>query len=201
MRWQPVAVAILCLFAGVRESGAQSTRPEDLGAGKLLVASADLLDPNFAKTVVLLVQYDDDSVVGLVVNRRSKVPVSRVLDTVAGSRGRPESVYAGGPVGTTDVLALVRGGRGTAGTKKVTGDVFLAATRESIEKTFASAPEAGTIHVYLGYAGWTAAQLENEVNLGAWYIFPGNAKTVFDGDPESLWPRLIRQTEMRIARR
>src|ERR1022692_3641970 len=124
MRWLPIAATVLCLEGAVRLAEAQSMRPADLGAGKLLVASRDLPDPNFAKTVVLLVQYDEDGVVGLILNRRSKVPISRVLDEVAGAKERPDPVYAGGPVGRTEVLALVRSRRPLGDAKRVFGDVF-----------------------------------------------------------------------------
>jgi putative transcriptional regulator len=192
---------MLCLEAGVRLAGAQSMRPTDLAAGKLLVASPDLPDPNFAKTVVLLVQYDADGVMGLILNRRSKVPISRVLDGLAGAKNRPEPVYAGGPVGRTDVLALVRSRRPPGDAKRVVGDVFLVSTKEGLEKTFASAADSDTVHVYLGYSGWTAPQLQHELDLGAWYILQGSAKTVFDSEPDALWPQLMRETEMRIASR
>jgi putative transcriptional regulator len=192
---------MLCLEAGVRLAGAQSMRPTDLAAGKLLVASPDLPDPNFAKTVVLLVQYDADGVMGLILNRRSKVPISRVLDGLAGAKNRPEPVYAGGPVGRTDVLALVRSRRPPGDAKRVVGEVFLVSTKEGLEKTFASAADSDTVHVYLGYSGWTAPQLQHELDLGAWYILQGSAKTVFDSEPDALWPQLMRETEMRIASR
>jgi putative transcriptional regulator len=195
------AATMLCLEAGVRLAGAQSMRPTDLAAGKLLVASPDLPDPNFAKTVVLLVQYDADGVMGLILNRRSKVPISRVLDGLAGAKNRPEPVYAGGPVGRTDVLALVRSRRPPGDAKRVVGDVFLVSTKEGLEKTFASAADSDTVHVYLGYSGWTAPQLQHELDLGAWYILQGSAKTVFDSEPDALWPQLMRETEMRIASR
>jgi putative transcriptional regulator len=201
MRWLPIAAMVLCLEAAVRLAEAQSMRPADLGAGKLLVASRDLPDPNFAKTVVLLVQYDEDGVVGLILNRRSKVPISRVLDEVAGAKERPDPVYAGGPVGRTEVLALVRSRRPSGDARHVFGDLFLVSSREGLEKTFASATESSVVHVYLGYSGWTAPQLEHELDLGAWYIFQGSATAVFDSDPDSLWPRLIRDTELRIASR
>ena len=176
-------------------------RPADLGAGKVLVASRELPDPNFAKTVVLLVQYDEKGVVGLILNRRSKVPISRVLDEVAGAKERPDPVYAGGPVGRTEVLALVRSPHPSRDAQRVFGDTFLVSSKEAMEKTFASAPDADTVRVYLGYSGWTEPQLENELNLGAWYIFQGSAKVVFDSDPESMWDRFIHQTELQIASR
>jgi putative transcriptional regulator len=195
------AAMALCLEASVRLAGAQSTRPADLATGKLLVASPDLPDPNFAKTVILLVQYDADGVVGLILNRRSKVPISRALDGLAGAKDRPDPVYAGGPVERTDVLALVRSRLASGDAKRVLGDVFLVSTKEGLEKTFAAATDADSVHVYLGYSGWTAPQLEHELDLGAWYIFPGSAKAVFDSEPDALWPQLIRETEMRMASR
>jgi len=174
-------------------------RPADLGAGKILVASRDLPDPNFAKSVVLLVQYGDDGVVGLIVNRRSKVPVSRVLDDVPGAKDRPDPIYAGGPVGKTGVLALLRAHDKPGDAKRVLGDVYLISSKDLLEKTLASPAASGVFHVYLGYAGWAVGQLEHEVDLGAWYIFRGDAAAVFDSDPDTLWSRLIRETELRIA--
>jgi len=199
MEWLRVAAALVCLHGVVGLAAGQSTRPADLGAGKLLVASPDLADPNFAKTVVLLVQYDDSGVVGLILNRRSKMAVSRVLDRVAGAKGRGDLVYSGGPVGKADVLALVRSPQAPADATRVVGDLSLVGTKESLEKIFASKTGTGAVQVYLGYAGWTAPQLENEVELGAWYIFQGSAKFVFDDAPDSLWDRLIRETQLRIA--
>jgi putative AlgH/UPF0301 family transcriptional regulator len=199
MRWLPIAATVLSVGVSVRSAQGQSTRPADLATGKLLVASRDLPDPNFAKTVVLLVQYDDDGVVGLILNRRSKVPISRVLDELPAAKDRRDPVYAGGPVGRTDVLALVRSGRPPGDAKRVVGDVLLVTTRAALDKTFASAADADAVHVYLGYSGWTQPQLEHELDLGAWYIFQGSAKAVFDSDPDSMWERLIRETELRIA--
>lgn len=201
MKWLPVGAIAACLGATVPWTYAQSTQATELAAGKLLVASPDLPDPNFAKTVVLLIQYDDDGVVGLILNRRSKVPISRVLDELAGAKTRPDPVYAGGPVGRSDVLALVRSAQAPGEAKRVFGDVYLVSSKDALEKTFASATESDRLRVYMGYSGWTARQLENELDLGAWYIFQGSVKAVFDSNPDGLWPRLIRETEMRIAMR
>jgi len=199
MRLLSIAAAVLLSEFAVQAAAAQSMQPSDLGAGKMLVASRDLPDPNFAKTVVLLVQYDDEGVVGLILNRRSKVPISRVFDDVDGAKDRSDPIYAGGPVGRTDVLALLRSRVKLGDAKRVFGDICLVSSKELLQKTLASPPETNTVHVYLGYSGWTMEQLENEVDLGAWYIFPGDAQAVFDPNPDSLWSRLIVETELRIA--
>src|SRR5215472_18262235 len=86
----------------------QSRNPRDLGPGKLLVASRELADPNFAKTVVLLVHYDTEGVVGLMLNRRTDLPVARVFAQLEAAKGRSDTVYLGGPVGTPTVFALLQ---------------------------------------------------------------------------------------------
>src|SRR6266496_4979699 len=79
---------------------AQSRGTQSLGAGKVLVASRDLGDPNFAETVILLVHYDAQGVVGLVLNRRTDLALSRVLKDFNAAKDRSDPVYLGGPVDT-----------------------------------------------------------------------------------------------------
>src|ERR1700684_425124 len=199
MRLLSIAAAVLLSESAMQVAAAQPTQPSDLAAGKMLVASRDLPDPNFSKTVVLLVQYDDEGVVGLILNRRSKVPISRVFDDVDGAKDRSDPIYAGGTVCRTDVLALLRSRAKLGDANRVFGDICLVSSKELLQKTLALPPETNIMHIYLGYSGWTMEQLENEVDLGAWYIFPGDAQAVFDPNPDSLWSRLIAETELRIA--
>jgi len=199
MRLLSIAAAVMLAQAAARTAAGQSVQPADLGAGKLLVASRELPDPNFARTVVLLVQYDDEGVMGLILNHRSKVPISRVLDNIDSAKERTDPVYAGGPVGRTQVLALLRSRSKPQDAKHVFGNIYLVSTKDLLQKTFAAEAEPNTVHVYLGYSGWTVEQLEHEVDLGAWYIFRGDAAAVFDANPESLWPQLIGETELRLA--
>ncbi|MGA2131486.1 MAG: YqgE/AlgH family protein [Bryobacteraceae bacterium] len=199
MRWLLLVAVFLSPQIAVRPMAGQSTRSSDLELGKLLVAARDLPDPNFAKTVVLLVQYDSDGVVGLIINRRSKILISKVLDNVAGAKNRTDTVYSGGPVSQTDVLVLLRTHKQSGEAARVLGDVFLLSNKADLEQAFTTAVESDHMHVYAGYAGWTGPQLEHELELGAWYIFQGTAASVFDSDPDSLWARLIRETEVHVA--
>src|SRR5258708_8890028 len=93
-----IAAAAALLHCGGRWAAAQSTQTHALAAGKFLVASRDLLDPNFAETVVLLVRYEEDGVVGLIINRRTRIPVARLFPELPESiRGRSDPLYTGGP--------------------------------------------------------------------------------------------------------
>jgi putative transcriptional regulator len=178
----------------------QSKNAKDLGAGKLLVASRSLGDPNFAETVVLLVHYNAEGVVGLILNRRTNVPLSRVLEGLKAAKDRSDPVYLGGPVETPAVFALLQSPAKVEGAEQIFGGVYLISTKTLFEQTISARPDPGVFHVYLGYAGWTNEQLRKEVELGAWFIFQADARTVFNANPDSLWSQMIRKTELKLAR-
>ena len=173
---------------------------DDIAVGKLLVASRDLGDPNFAKTVILLVRYDDEKgAVGLVINKRTDVPISRVFRDLKEAKGRGDPIYIGGPVELNTVMALLKTGNKPEGATRVFGDVYLISDKDLLTQTLASKAEATVFHTYVGYAGWGPGQLEHEVQLGAWHIMRGDAAAVFHADPDALWDRLIQRTETNIA--
>jgi len=177
----------------------QFKNPKDLGVGKVLVAARGLGDPNFAGTVILLVHFDGKGAVGLILNRRTDVPLSRVLDLKA-VKDRSDPVYLGGPVDRAAVLALFESSAKVEKAENVFGGVYLISDKALFEKTISARPDPGVFHVYLGYAGWTQDQLRSEVQLGAWFVFPADAGTVFNSDPDSLWLEMIKKTQMRYAK-
>ena len=191
---QPTAVS--------RESVAflpiQFKNPKDLGIGKLLVASRGIGDPHFAGTVILLVHYDENGVVGLFLNRRTDVPLSQVLDLKA-AKDRSDPVYIGGPMEPSAAFALFQSSAKIEKAENIFGGVYLISDKGLFEKTISARPDPNVFHVYLGYAGWTQDQLRTEVQLGAWFVFPADTATIFNSNPDSLWLRMIQKTELRLA--
>lgn len=177
----------------------QFKNPKELGVGKVLVASRSLRDPDFAGTVVLLVHYDENGVLGLILNRRTDVPLSRVLDLKA-AKDRSDRVYLGGPVELSAIFALFQSSAKVKKAENVCSGVYFISDKDLFEKTLSSRPDPGAFHVYLGYAGWTQDQLRNEVQLGAWFIFPADSNTIFNADPDSLWLQMIKKTELHWAK-
>ena len=198
-----LAVLAVAMFAATREPS-RTLRTvqfaggrENLAAGALLVSKPALSDPNFVRTVVVLVQYSEEKgAFGLIVNRRTAATLARVLPDL--KSGSTHLVYEGGPVQTDLMLALYRSRTKPDEGQPVTGDVYETANSEAIEKIAgASGPER--FHAYVGYCGWGTGQLENEVQLGAWSVLTPDARILFDDDPDSLWQRLDRRSQMRIA--
>ena len=172
---------------------------KDLDSGNFLVARRGLPDPNFAETVILLTHYDDEQAMGLIINRSTRIPLSQLFEDLEAAQRSEETVYIGGPVALGGILALLRSPT-RLDAVNVLNDVYLISSIELLDKAIAAETDSGTLRIYLGYSGWGAGQLEREVELGMWYIFTGDAEMVFDSDPDSLWSRLVSQTELRMVK-
>jgi putative transcriptional regulator len=194
MQWRLTAAFFVASFAVAFGQGDQ------LAAGKFLVASRELGDPNFAEAVILLLQYDaEQGSMGLIVNRKTDLPLSRVFQDLKEAKGRTDPVYIGGPVELTTVLGLLRSSVKPADAKRAFGDVYLINSRDQLLKILGAGAEPDVFHVFVGYAGWGPGQLEHEVELDAWHIMAAEAGMVFHANPETVWMRLIRRTEQQIA--
>jgi putative transcriptional regulator len=157
-------------------------------AGSFLVARTVLKDPNFARTVVLLLAHSGDGAFGLVVNR----PVAQPVE------GLSLPVFLGGPCPAPGLL-LLHGhadwqqpdpDAGEEATQEVAPGIFVgdAACLERAREAPADGPPR--VRVFSGYAGWSGGQLEGEIAAGAWVVVPARAALLFDTPAEELWDRL-----------
>jgi putative transcriptional regulator len=178
--------------------GAQSTKTEDLATGKLLVMEREASDPNFAETVILLIHYGSDGVVGIALNRPATVPISR-LDEFKGTGNRSDPLYVGGPVEPDTITALVRTSNAPPRGVRVAADLYVVQTKRGLEAALKESKGPEDLRIYLGYCGWTLPQLKNEVKLGSWYIFNRGESFAFDSTPTTLWKRLIDRTGLKVA--
>ncbi|MGA7409251.1 MAG: YqgE/AlgH family protein [Bryobacteraceae bacterium] len=196
-----LAAAMLLVGASQREPKtrlAQYGTSDAPAVGRILVASEKLGDPNFRESVVLIIRFDSEKgTLGLIINRRSKVPISRIFPDVTGAKADP--VYMGGPVELSTAQALLRSPSKSDDLVHVLGSVYATANKDIIEKSISAGAEPSKFHLYMGYAGWAADQLEAEMELGAWSVLRTNPDEIFDEDPDSLWTRLSRKAESQIA--
>jgi putative transcriptional regulator len=160
-------------------------------AGQLLVATPLLGDPNFDRTVVLMLEHSEDGAMGLVLNRPSDLPVTDILPDWAALASQPSEVFHGGPVSTDSALALVRTSGGPViGVRQLpheVGVVDLDTPTELVQDAVTA------LRVFAGYAGWGAGQLEGEVEEGAWFVVDTLPDDAFTSDPERLWRRVLRR--------
>ncbi|WP_300605418.1 YqgE/AlgH family protein [Trebonia sp.] len=176
----------------------------DPKAGRLLVATPLLGDPNFRRAVVLIVEHEAvEGTLGVVLNRPTKVGVGQVLEQWTELATRPSVVFRGGPVAPNSALALalVPGKDEPLGWRALDGAPALA--RLGLLDLDAPprllAPAIQSLRVYAGYAGWSPGQLQAEIDEGAWYVVGAEPGDVFAAEPEQLWRTVLRRQEGDLA--
>jgi putative transcriptional regulator len=158
--------------------------------GKLIVATPALGDPNFERTVVLMLEHGAEGALGIVLNRPTDTPLSEAVSDWAPLASPPAVVYLGGPVGIGTIIALgvTRSDDVPTGTERVTGPlvaVDLSVDPESL------APALTGLRVWTGYAGWAAGQLEAELAQEAWFVVDADVSDATTSDPAALWRSVL----------
>ncbi len=161
--------------------------------GEFLIAAHQLRDQNFYRTVVLMLEHNEEGAMGLVVNRPSSIAVGAALG------GKPASksdvsldapVFIGGPVETSALFVLHNHVRPGLQDREVVPGLFLAGSDDSLHAVVnpdADSDQHGCFRVYCGYAGWGSEQLEAEVARGDWLSVPADSGTVLEEDPYGIW--------------
>ncbi len=163
-------------------------------APALLVALDVLVDPNFHRTVVLMLEHDpEQGALGLVVNRTTDVPVARLCESLSLPWLGTEEAHVdwGGPVGQDQGWVLLgdRAAEGVDAVSVIPG-IHWARSHEALRRV---AENPGlTARVLLGYAGWGPGQLEQEIASGAWLVVPVSEHVVFEAPFDQKWEQAIR---------
>jgi putative transcriptional regulator len=157
-------------------------------APAFLVALDVLIDPNFSRSVVLMLEHDpEQGAMGLIVNRATEIPLAELCRTqsLRWQGGGAVCVDWGGPVGEDGGWVLL----GDAAAEGIEAVTLLPGLHWA--RTVAENPQL-TARVLLGYAGWGAGQLEAEIAAGAWLVVPASAEIVFDTPREARWAAAVR---------
>lgn len=182
------ALAGVALLAAPATASAAEHRPR---VGDLLVASRNLQDPNFDRTVILLLRYGESGAAGVIVNRPLAIQPRDLLPDIEGFARYSEPVFGGGPVATDTFAVLVAGDAPEEGTRRILDGVHLGASRETLERLLSRKKSRKSLRLYMGHAGWAPGQLDWEIDRGSWHVRPADRSAVFSQDPAGLWNRLV----------
>jgi putative transcriptional regulator len=164
-------------------------------APSLLIAMPQLLDPNFERSVILVVHHDSDGTFGVVLNRTTGINAPDLCATLEIEwKGRPDdSIDWGGPVQPetgwvifgNELADVVSGGA-----QPLVENVYFAGSLDVLRE--AAEHPVEHLRLLLGYAGWGPGQLEGELAQGAWLNAPVTSQVVFDVDPGEMWEHVVR---------
>ena len=171
---------------------------------RLLVATPPLDDPNFDRTVVFMIEHNDEGALGVVLNRPDPtLDLDDLVDAdVTGITddcfqlwqpfiAEPAQVFLGGPVGLESMIALAAGSPTAAADWQVIGSVF--GTVDLSRAPHETAPGVLHVRIFRGYSGWAPGQLEAEISSGGWMVFDSAHDDVYTNAPDQLWRPVVRR--------
>lgn len=171
----------------------------DNATGKLLVATPRTGGKVFRRSVVLVLQHDEQGAQGVVLNHPMHAHVSAVLPSWQDYVTHPPNVFQGGPVALDSALGLVT----------VPGDhlemmgvrlLFRGIGLVDLDvPPLVVMPRVAGLRIFAGYAGWSDGQLEQEIRDGGWYVVESEARDAFTPEPQTLWSTVLRRQRGNLA--
>ena len=137
--------------------------------GTILLSTEALVDPTFSVTVILVCTHNNDGTFGLVINRPSHMPLIEVFESIPEQFNKKRTMYIGGPVDQESLHLIQLTDTGVKGSYGVAENVFLGGEWDSIEEILTTSQS--DTRLFLGYSGWEAGQLEEEIREGSWEVF------------------------------
>jgi putative transcriptional regulator len=164
-----------------------------LASGSLLIASAMLADPNFARCVLFVLESNDEGSLGVILNQPSETPVGDVLVPWQDVVNPPGVFFRGGPVDLNAALALgslLDEDEPPLGWRTLGGPLGLVDLDSSPDEFLG---RLNGLRIYAGYAGWGAGQLDAEIAEGSWHVVPAQHGDLFSSHPDQLWGEILRR--------
>jgi putative transcriptional regulator len=154
----------------------------------LLVARGDLRDPNFADSVVLVMNNLGPAPVGLVVNRPTEIPVAELFPDLKGLAQLHDKVYFGGPVDIESVWFLFRAVKPPQHAIQAFSGIYLSASKDLLMQLLGRDKPMDGLRIFIGHSGWAPGQLEAEIARGAWTLEHAEPDAIFRKKSEHPWP-------------
>jgi putative transcriptional regulator len=198
--WLAAFLSSAALVVAIAHAADDAPPVADPPAGALLIAAAEIQDPRFAQTVVLLLRHDSTGAFGIVINRPlGKRPLAGLLAETDGKDGKNGEdralegtipVFLGGPVQPQYGFVIHGADYRRPETLAVGDQLAMTASREVLRDIGHHQGPAKYLFA-LGYAGWGAGQLEGEIAQHGWFTAPAEPDLVFDAERDTVWEKAL----------
>jgi len=179
----------LALFA------AAPLRAQDLSQPMILVATPELVDSIYSRTVLVVSPLGGGEHIGFIVNRPTELTLGKIFPEDAGSQKVREPVYLGGPVRPELIFALVERATSPGGKSlPVMPGLYAAIEQKTVDKIIRDQPSDARF--FAGFVAWQPGELSDELKNGAWYVLAPDAHLVLDNPAPGLWQELVRRSQM-----
>lgn len=192
-----LAATVFGLLAG---QGVEARETQITPAKGVFLVAKPRVSGTFKQTVVLLLNHSkEDGTIGVIINRTTSVTLQEALPDLEFESEVPHRLFFGGPVAMNALIVVFRTGNPPEGAPHVMWDVYFSGELDVLEELLRRNKGANEMHVFMGYAGWGPGQLQWEINRGDWELVRGDRETVFEKEPELIWPELIGPVGQQVA--
>ena len=192
-----VSVVLLCAAAS---TAVKAERTAIEPAKGVFLLAKPRVPGTFKETVILLLAHNkEDGTIGVIINRTTNVTLSEALPGLEVEVEPPHQLFFGGPVAMNALIVLFRTGNPPEEAPHVMQDVYFSGERDVLEGLLKREKGANEMHIFMGYAGWGPGQLQWEINRGDWELARGDRETLFEKEPELIWPGLMLPFSQQVA--
>ena len=157
-----------------------------------LIARRELQDPLFQKAVVLMLPLvDKDDVVGLIVNKPTRISLHVLFPKNSAFKGRTDVAYFGGPVDVKTAGVLFRSTKAFKPAFHLSGDLYVSFDPDLIDKIMKRPKQVSDARLFLGRSQWWPDQLAREMERGSWFAEKEETSVIFRPDSANVWLELI----------
>lgn len=169
------------------------------GKSILLVASTQMQDPRFQRTVILVTRHGRSPPLGVIINRPLDTGLGALFPELPEHEAK-HPLFLGGPVAPNMLAFLFRSPTGSADAIAVAKEIHLGRSAATLTELLRGQRTHTGLRIFVGYAGWAEGQLESEIARGSWHVLPVPPEVLFDQDIDRIWPELIRRATQKSVR-
>ena len=162
----------------------------------LLVAARHLNDPNFGRSVVLVMFPPESGPTGVILNRPTSMTLRDIWSEPEERHGRTDAVYIGGPVQPDGLLFLFRMTPPPSRAWRATEDIYVSGDGKLLKQLLEQTDSVREQRFFAGYSGWAKGQLEWEVSRGDWHVLEVDPEIIYDTESETLWWRMYQRATL-----
>lgn len=181
--------------AGYFQSLDNSLKNKALSIGTFIVAKPGMKEGGFAKSVILLVQHQEEGTWGVIINRPTMIPISQALPSVKQLQSFSDPLFFGGPMSQDELVMLIRSEHELEGAHHLFGELYISGNTDALSPVLQVVSSRTVFRAYAGSAGWAPGQLQDEVDSGDWWVVSADMRDIFDKLPADVWPDMVGITE------
>ena len=164
--------------------------------GRLLISDPFLPDPYFKRSVVLLVDHNEQGSIGFILNKALEITLG---DTELKVNGANHQMFFGGPVQSTDLFYVHSKGNMVEGSTEVKDGLYWGGDFKTIESMIQDGTMTeNDVRFFIGYSGWESEQLANEIKDDSWLVHETDLTKLFEFDAENLWKTILKELDSEI---